>query len=196
MKWAYPAGSTPLDLAETSGLKLRGLKLQSELDIEEAINIAEAAFWLEGKVAKLPLDETFLSTLHREMFGRVWKWAGRYRMSNKNLGVEWTKIRESMTMHLGNVQAQLSASQDREAVTCFYHHGLVFVHPFPNGNGRWARMATEILCQELGLRQPSWTSIPAGASLPYRSQYIAALKSADGGNFLPLQSLMFESESK
>lgn len=196
MKWTYPSGSTPLDPAETLGLKLRELKLQSELDVEEAINIAEAAFWLEGNVSKLPLDEAFLLTLHREMFGRVWKWAGRYRASNKNLGVDWTKIRESVALHLGNVRAQLDASLDHASVTTFYHHGLVFIHPFPNGNGRWARMATEVLCKELGFVQPSWISIPVGGYVSYRSRYISALKSADDGNFLPLQSLMFEGESK
>lgn len=190
MKWTYPAGSTPLDPSETAGLKLKGLTLQGELNIEEAMNIAEAAFWLDGNVSKRPLDEAFLSTLHREMFGRVWRWAGSYRISNKNLGVDWLQIRESMTIHLGNVQQQLESSTLLEQVASFYHHGLVFIHPFPNGNGRWARMATEVLCEELGLNQPSWTRIKSDYA-QYRDHYITALKAADAGDHDPLQKLLF-----
>lgn len=192
MKWAYPAGSTPLDPDEIAGLKIKGLMYQSELDIEEAMNIAEAAFWLEGKVSKLPLEASFLSTLHREMFGRVWRWAGQYRLSDKNLGVHWINISQSLEMHLGNVHAQLIANRSKRDVATFYHHGLVYIHPFPNGNGRWARMATEVFCDEIGLIQPSWIKVRSDTHFQYREQYIAALKRADGGDFDNLKNLMFE----
>lgn len=191
MRWSHPTGSTPLDPAEIDGLRIKGLTLQHELDIEEFLNIAEASFWLEGKVSKQPLEESFLAALHHEMFGRVWRWAGEYRKTEKNLGVSWPKIRESMQTHLGNVKAQIEANLDAMEVATFYHHGLVFIHPFPNGNGRWARMATEVLAKQLQLPSPSWQLVRPETHFEYRTKYIASLKKADAGDYLDLRSLIF-----
>lgn len=191
MRWSYPSGSTPLDPAEIDGLRIKGLTQQHELDIKEFLNIAEASFWLDGKVSKQPLEESFLMALHHEMFGRVWKWAGEYRRSEKNLGVSWPKIRESMQTHLGNVRAQLDGGVEKADVATFYHHGLVFIHPFPNGNGRWARMATEVLVNQLELPTPSWNLVRSETHFEYRTEYIASLKKADAGDYSDLRNLIF-----
>jgi fido (protein-threonine AMPylation protein) len=69
-----------------------------------------------------------------------------------------------------------------------FHHRLVFIHPFPQGNGRHARLAADLLIVSLGNTRFSWGSAnlvePAGA----RASYIRALRSADGHEIEPLLS--------
>jgi Fic-DOC domain mobile mystery protein B len=196
VKWQAADGQTPLDPDEIQGLRLKHLMFHHELDTSEALNIFEAEFWLLKAIPKDPLQLKFLMRLHLEMFGQVWGWAGRFRTIDKNLGSSFPLIRIELTDLLANVSAQFDAYLPKEDVLTFYHHGLVKIHPFPNGNGRFARLATEVLCLQSGAPDPIWTLLEIDAIPEFRKQYIAALKLADLGDYRPLRQLLFPNNTE
>lgn len=191
MRWHFPEGQTPLDPQETAGLKVQGLNFQHELNALEAGNIAGAAIWAWGNLNPKPFDLEYLQRLHFKMFGEVWGWAGKLRNTNKNLGPDWTEVRVRLVDLLLNAKEQASSSMTREHVVAFYHHGLVAIHPFPNGNGRWARLAAELLCERLSIAPPTWIELTKDDVEPYRRKYLEALRLADAGDLSPLERLMF-----
>ena len=38
------------------------------------------------------LTEKFVKEIHKKMYGDVWKWAGKFRKSDKNIGISWPQI--------------------------------------------------------------------------------------------------------
>ena len=177
-----PEGSTALTPSEEEGLIPRHITLRSELNELEQVNILEAETWLQTrKRLSSALDPLFLKSLHRRMFGKIWKWAGHYRKSDRNIGVPWPMI----SSQLEHLCREATAWRDEQAFTSDelairFHHKLVWIHCYPNGNGRHARLAADLLIMELGGTRFSWGG---GASLEsssdVRKRYIDSLKEAD-----------------
>lgn len=183
------AGATPLDPDERDGLKHRHITTRGELDQLEQANIASGLAWLARRRKTDILTEAFMRELHRRLFGDVWRWAGTFRLTEKNIGIDPLDIPVQLRMLLGDARywAEHRSFAPLEAAARF-HHRLVQIHPFPNGNGRHARIAADVYLEEcFGHGPVDWT---AGYSLQSmnerRAQYIDALRAADAGDFGPL----------
>ena len=180
------ADGTPLTPQERDGLRLTYVTLRSELNEAEQLNIAEADVWAFARRRDV-LDERFLRALHRRMFSRVWSWAGRYRTSERNLGVESHRIGPEMRRIIDDAAywtEHLSYPADELAVR--FHHRLVFTHPFPNGNGRWSRLAADVLITRLGGARFTWGRGDLRPVTDVRRAYIDALRAADRHDVAPL----------
>lgn len=178
--------ATPLTPEERDGLIPSYVTLRRELNELEQRNIIDAEQWAFRRKRKI-LDEAFLCGLHRRMFGRVWKWAGEYRTSEKNLGIEWHRIQTELHQVLDDIRYWVEHKTfPPDEIAIRFHHGLVFVHPFPNGNGRWSRLAADLFIVSLGAERFSWGRINLQKAGDTRRAYIDALKAADGHDLDPL----------
>ncbi len=181
MNFEYPPGATPLDPDEAAGLIPGHITTQGELNAWEQTNILEAEQWAFRQKTPQLLTEGFVRDLHRKMFDSTWHWAGTFRSSNKNIGVDWTQLAMQLRNLLDNTQYQLDHevfSFDELAVR--FHHQLVFIHPFPNGNGRHARLMADLLAVQLGKERFSWGSkVSLTGQSEVRKRYIEALRAAD-----------------
>jgi Fic-DOC domain mobile mystery protein B len=183
-------GATALDPDEAQGLIPGHIHLQADLNIWEEANILEGQRWLlrQVKSGKRPmLQEDFVRELHRRMFDETWQWAGQFRRSDKNIGVEWPQIATRLRNLLDNTQFQIQASAfapDELAIR--FHHQLVWIHPFPNGNGRHARLLADALIMSLGQARFTWGQTPLDTAGNARASYLSALREADLGSFVNL----------
>jgi len=178
--------ATPLTPAEREGLIPSHITLRSELNELEQQNILEAATWVSLRRHD-PVGEPFGRNLHRRMFRDVWSWAGTYRTSDKNLGVKWPLIQPRIREALEQTRYWIDHKTflgDEIAVR--FHHALVSIHPFPNGNGRWSRLMADILVVKLAEKRFTWGGNVLGAADETRRAYIAALKAADNHDFAAL----------
>jgi len=179
-------GGTPLEPGEASGLLLSHITTRGELDRWEQDNIIEALLWLDKTKPKEVLNEQFIKELHRRMFGRVWRWAGSFRTSDKNLGIDWQQIPVSLRNPLEDTHVWIRLGKDpADAIAVRFHHRLVCVHPFANGNGRHARLMADVLLEKvLGRARFTWGSADQ-LSKPgdVRTRYIGALREADRGSY-------------
>lgn len=185
----YPEGATPLDKDESEGLIPAHITTRAELDRWEQENINEALAWAETHKPKDILNDTFMKQLHKRMFGHVWKWAGTFRRSDKNIGVVWYMISSELKNLCDDVRYWIEHQTFCEdEIAARFHHRLVLIHLFPNGNGRHARLMADILLEKV-LNRPifSWGSADLIKSGDDRKQYIKALKEADRGDY---ESLM------
>jgi Fic-DOC domain mobile mystery protein B len=185
VEFDYPQGATPLDMDETEGLVLTHITTRAELDRWEQDNINEALAWLEENKTMDVLNEGFLKLLHRKMFCNVWKWAGRFRQSEKNIGVPSYTISVELKKLCDDARYWIenkTFSEDEIAVR--FHHRLVSIHLFPNGNGRHARLAADILLiNVLGKPALTWGSANLAKSGDVRRRYIESLHAADRGDY-------------
>jgi Fic-DOC domain mobile mystery protein B len=189
-----PPGGTPLTDDERQGLRLP-VFTRDELNHAEAENITRAMSWLFFSRRRLQSElvtrEAWLRRLHRRMYDQVWAWAGQYRTTDRNLGVPYWQVRVDMRnveADVGEWLADSSATRyNNDECAIRFGYRLVVIHPFPNGNGRWSRLASDALIVALGGSRFTW----GGASLAdpgiLRRDYIAALQAADtAGDFEPL----------
>ena len=187
MKFEYAPGATPIDLDEAAGLIPVHLTLQRELNEYEEANILEATEWLFARRRGDPLDERFIHVVHDRMFNQTWKWAGTPRRSDKNLGVSWFEIPVRLRQMLGDVRAQIQhRAYSPSEIAARYHHRLVAIHVYPNGNGRHARLMADLLLTELAGQRFEWGRGSLVAASELRARYIAALRAADSGDCRPL----------
>ena len=185
-------GQTPLDPDEASQLVPSHLVTQAALNEWEQANILQAVQWLARARAGEVLTEGFCRELHRRMFGRTWKWAGTFRLSNKNIGCDWTEVPVRLRQLLDNARFWLDEKvYPVDVAAARFHHQLVLVHPFPNGNGRHARLMTDRWLRQCGTKPFSWGD---GADLvaqsTARDRYLAALRAADNGDCEPLLAFL------
>jgi Fic-DOC domain mobile mystery protein B len=159
------------------------------LNEAEQENILAGAAWARSRrrTAVEILTDKFALALHKRMFGKVWKWAGAYRLTERNLGVIPYKIRVDVAALFDDVRYWIDhATYGPDEIAVRLHHRLVAIHPFPNGNGRHSRIMADLLVERLGNRTFSW----GGGSLAdigaLRRKYIDALKEADNHNMHPL----------
>ncbi len=188
INFKYPDGATPVDPDELGGLLLTHITTREELNRWEQDNIVEALAWLDRTKPTNIVNEKFIKRMHRRMFGNVWRWAGQYRRTDKNIGVSWHQIPMSLGILCDDVTVWMTAKNESpEEMAVRLHHRLVWIHAFPNGNGRHARIMTDIFLENvLHDSRFSWGRKDLSSSGETRNRYIKALKDADGGNFIPL----------
>jgi Fic-DOC domain mobile mystery protein B len=172
-------GSTPLTDEELEQLIPSYITLRYELNEAEQSNILEAGEWAFSRKRDV-LSERFLDNLHKRMFERVWRWAGKHRQSNKNLGIDAYRIPTELRQLLEDCRYWIdNATYEPDEIAARFHHHLVWIHPYPNGNGRQARLATDLLLVGLGRKPFSWGRVNLVDASKTRTQYIAALRAAD-----------------
>jgi len=151
-----PDDATPLTPEEREGLIPSHVALRRELNELEQDNIIEANSWAFSR-KRTPTSETFGRSLHRRMFGKVWRWSGTYRTSDKNLGVERWQIQAKLAEAYDNARYWVEhGTFPPDEIAVRFHNALVFIHPFPNGNGRWSRMMADLLLVRMGSPRFSW----------------------------------------
>src|SRR3990167_5308426 len=147
INFEYLPGATPLDPDESAGLIPRYITTQSQLNEWEQRNILDAEKWIIGKRFSLNKIATrdFICSLHRRMFGETWKWAGEFRKSNRSIGIDWLMISVGLKNLCDDSIFQIEKNVfDVKEIAMRFHHRLVAIHPFSNGNGRHARLMTDI----------------------------------------------------
>lgn len=192
MTFEYPDGATPLDPDEIEGLKLRHITTRAELDRWEQENIQDALSWLERRRKANILSEEFICQLHEKMFGKVWKWAGEFRRTEKNIGVPWVKVAIELRMLLDDVKYWIENKiYPADEIAYRFHHKLVLIHLFPNGNGRHARMMADLLLEEmLEIDSFTWGSQNLTSAGETRKRYIDALRKADNQDYEQLAAFV------
>ncbi len=182
--------ATPLGEEERMAL-IPSLSTRAELNQFERLNINAARVWaMRRSVLRRTdlLSDTFARELHRRMFNQVWKWAGKYRTSEKNLGWEVPRLAEGVRNAFDDTRAWLEhATYPLPEAAVRLHHRLVLIHPWSNGNGRHSRLIADIIIASRGGAELTWGARQdLVASGEIRQRYINAVRQADQGHFAPL----------
>ncbi len=178
--------NTPLEADEREQLIPSYISLRRELNEAEQINITDAGKWLASRKRDV-LDEKFLRNLHKRMFGKVWRWAGDYRKTPRNIGVEAWRIPMNVAQAIDDAKYWVeNGTYSADEIAVRFSHRLVAIHPFPNGNGRFSRMVGDSLAQQLGQPRFSWGSANLVDPNETRKAYVAALRYADAHDFSEL----------
>ena len=188
----YLPGQTPIDEQEKEGLKILTISTTGELDEFEQKNIEQAVQWTIGRRIKADklVSEQFIRSLHMRMYGEVWKWAGQFRKTEKNIGVESWRIPTDLRQLLGDTIYWIENDTfPEDEIAIRFKHGIVSIHCFPNGNGRHSRLMADLIVEKIFNRKIfTWgqsNSILSKESNS-RSIYLKALKKADKGHFSDL----------
>lgn len=185
----YPDGATPLDTDEMEGLKYPHIETRVELDQLEQQNIQEGYNWLKRqRKFKDFISEAFVIELHKQLFGSVWSWAGSFRNSDKNIGIDHLYIGVELRNLLEDARYWLEhGTYNNEEFAARFHHRLVKIHPFPNGNGRHARIMTDVILEKvLGISPVNWGASGLDKDGEHRQRYIQALRAADNNDYQSL----------
>lgn len=189
MEFQYAPGATPLDPDEAAGLVPSHITTQADLNAWEQANILQAVRWVARQKKRDLLTEGFVRDLHRRMFDQTWKWAGTFRQSNKNIGVDWTQVAVKLRNLLDNTRFQIDHKVfEPDELVVRFHHQLVWVHAFPNGNGRHARLMADVLAQQLGRPRMTWggADVELVSMGTVRDRYLKTLREADQGQWSAL----------
>lgn len=192
LNFEYSFGHTPLDEDELEDLLIPGISTHIELNEFEQLNIESAIQWSlsQNLKAEVILTEAFVLSLHKRMYGKVWKWAGAYRKTNKNIGVDKWQIPSELKMLLDDVLFwNRHQTYSPDEITIRFKHRLVSIHCFSNGNGRHSRLLADIVISKV-FTMPifSWGGKLNTSSKVQRQTYLQALKSADRGSLQELIS--------
>ena len=171
-------GNTPIEDDEAEWLRLSWVRTRGDLNEAEAANIAAARRAIRPPSVDDVFDDLWLRRLHQRIFGDVWSWAGTYRLSERNIGIDWTEIPPAVRALVQDCRTWVSFDRTELPVARF-HHRLVAIHPFPNGNGRHARAAADYLAQALDLPAPTWGANSFHNTKDLRAAYQGALRTAD-----------------
>ncbi|MBY0510176.1 MAG: mobile mystery protein B [Rhodospirillaceae bacterium] len=181
-----PDGATLLTPDEQLGLRPSYITTRGELNHAEQENILSAEQWAFARRRDV-LTEPGLKTLHKRMFGSVWRWAGTFRTTPRNIGVEAYRIAPDLRCLLDDVRFwREHETYQPDELAVRFHHRLVAIHPFPNGNGRCGRLAADMLILQLQHPRFTWGGATLTDPSDMRRQYIAALRAADGYDLGPL----------
>ena len=187
LEFDYKDGQTPLDDDEKEGLKIKSITTQGELDEFEQLNIEKAVEWtIHTKLRpEKILTEKFIKDLHKRMYNDVWKWAGEFRKTEKNIGIPWTKIGIELKILLDDSKYWIdNKTFPPEEIAIRFKHRIVSIHCFPNGNGRHSRMMADIIMESIfGEEIFSWHQSNMVKANETRKKYISYLKEADNGNY-------------
>ena len=186
----YDAGQTPLDEGEKEGLKIKSITTQGELDELEQLNIEKAVEWTihtKLKPSRI-LTEKFIKDLHRRMYSDVWKWAGQFRQTEKNIGIKWSQIGVELRQLLDDTLFWVEHEiYSPEEIAIRFKHRLVSIHCFPNGNGRHSRLMADILMESVFDQEVfTWHQSNMVHADETRAAYIQALQKADNREIQPL----------
>jgi Fic-DOC domain mobile mystery protein B len=184
-----PNGNTPLTPEELDDL-IPNLATKEELNEWERANILEARQWalLDRNVKTLdPVTDDYIRKLHLRMFDQTWKWAGTYRNTEKNIGVPVSQVRERLGTLIGDVRYWIeNSTHSPDEIAVRFHHGLVFIHLFPNGNGRHARLIADVLAVRLERPEFTWRQRDLMKPGEAREKYLQAVRAADRNDIKPL----------
>jgi Fic-DOC domain mobile mystery protein B len=183
-------GQTELAEEEREGLIPAYITTNAELNLFEQTNINEALLWSVGikSDATKIISESFITKLHKRMYGDTWKWAGKFRRTDKNIGVKWTTIPLELKVLIDDahywVQNEVYTPTE---IAIRIKHRIVSIHCFPNGNGRHSRLLADIIVQK-GYELPrfTWGASTYSNQEKLRYAYIKALRAADQGDIKPL----------
>lgn len=190
VRFDAPAGATPIE--DASGLLVEGVFTYSALNAVESENILKAAnAHLSRRKRRGPawLTEEYVRRVHRDMFGEVWDWAGRYRDGALNIGAPASRIREEVAKLCHDVAFWDEQKDNPMPIlerAARLHHRFAWIHPFQNGNGRHARLMADIYLYINGHKLPLWPIAAMGGAGDVRRDYLNALKKSDAGDFAPL----------
>lgn len=186
----YEDGQTPLSEEEKDGLIIKSITSHGELNEHEQLNIENAIHWILNSKPKKNkiLTEVFIKAVHKRMFGNVWSWAGEFRKTEKNIGVNWIKIGIDLKILLDDTNFWIENKVcPPEEIAIRFKHRLVNIHCFANGNGRHSRIMADILIESFfGEKIFTWNQSNMVKPDKIREEYIRALKEADKGDIIPL----------
>ena len=189
---AHADGATPLTDDEMEGLLVPSIGTRSELNAAEQQNVTLGSLWLSGRRNRTRFDEALVWDLHARMFRLVWRWAGKPRQTGKNLGVPIERIRPDVRDLIQDVMAQRAIPDvDKRMLCATFHQRLVRIHAFPNGNGRHARLMTDLLAEQLHIAVPTWGGEDLTRASETRRRYIDSLRRADMGDLSQLVEFMW-----
>lgn len=175
--------NTPLEAEEREQLIPSYITTRAELNEAELANIADAVRWLGSRKRDI-LDRDFLNTLHKRIFGDVWKWAGRYRTTPRNIGIDAYRIAVELHQVIDDAKYWVEHSTfPPDEIAVRFSHRVVAIHPYPHGNGRFSRLIADLLAIQLGQPRFTWGRVNLVDPSETRKEYIAALKSADAGDY-------------
>lgn len=183
----YIDGQTPLDEEEKEGLLIPAIATRGELDEYEQQNIEQSIQWSMGKLFKpeVIFTEAFIRNLHKRMYGNVWAWAGDFRKTNKNLGVDKWQIPTELNNLLDDARYWYeNQTYPPNEIAIRFKHRMVSIHCFPNGNGRHSRLMADLIIEKI-YRQPvfSWGAAKLSCEGDSRTAYLKAIKTADAGDY-------------
>lgn len=185
LNFTNESGQTPLNPDECEGLLIHSISTQSELDEFEQNNIEQAMIWTSGKrfTQERLLSESFIKLLHQRMFGDIWNWAGKFRSTEKNIGIKSWQISTSVHTLLEDVQFWIeNKTYSPDEIAIRFKHRLVSIHCFSNGNGRHSRLMADLIAENIFKLPPfSWgqAQLFSSKNPDIRREYLAALKKAD-----------------
>jgi len=186
----YILGQTPIDEEEKEGLRIETISTKGELDEFEQLNIEEALQWIFGKKfkPKQVFTEKFICNLHKRMYGNVWDWAGEFRKTNKNIGVDKHLIPMQLKMLCDDALFWVeNGTYPPEEIAIRFKHRIVSIHCFSNGNGRHSRLMADIIIEKLFAEEPfSWGAANLSKANDTRKSYLKAVKAADLNDYQPL----------
>jgi Fic-DOC domain mobile mystery protein B len=179
--------ATPLTPEEIRDLIPTHIAYRRELNAAEQQNILRAQQWAMDRRRRDLLSEKFVNDLHRRMLDDVWRWAGKFRTTERNIGIDYRLIATELRRLLDDAKAWIAYdSYPRDEIGARFHHRLTQVHPFPNGNGRHARLMADLLIIQLGGERFSWGRESLREPGQARARYIEALRAADAHDIGPL----------
>jgi len=184
-------GQDQTPIQELSSLIPR-IRTQRELDIHEFQNYTKAVKkyrLLDLNQKNAPFTYQWLREVHKDMLGEVWGWAGEPRGSDSNIGVRKEKIGSEIHKLLHEMNQWEKQKKSVTEIAAELHHRLVWIHPFENGNGRWARLVTNIYLRKNRNHPIIWPTDPDFVTQEFRPSYIKAMKAADGGDLKPLRAI-------
>lgn len=178
--------NTPLNAEEREQLIPSYITLRHELNEAEQVNIGEGLRWAMSRRRDV-LDHEFLNELHRRMFGEVWRWAGQYRTTARNIGVDAYRIATDVRQTVDHVRYWVEhGTYPPDEIAVRFSHRLVAIHPFPNGNGRFSRLVGDLHARQLERPPFSWGRVNLVDAGETRARYVAALRAADNHEIEPL----------
>ena len=182
-------GNTQLSPEEQDDL-IPDLATKEELNEWERQNILEAYGWAfdpRNLHRQDSFSESYVRELHYRMFDQTWKWAGRYRATEKNIGIPHYQIREALAGMLADVRYWIEHQTfEPDELAVRFHHRLVWIHPFANGNGRHARLIADVFLRRHGRQVFTWGGADIVRAGDFRRRYIDALRAADKNDMQPL----------
>ncbi len=190
LDFKYIDGQTPLSEEEKEELLIKSITTRGELDELEQLNIEKAIEWiLNKKISKDKiLTEEFIKSVHKKMLGDVWEWAGKFRKSEKNIGVDWIRIGVELRMLLDDTNYWIeNNTYPPDEIAIRFKHRLVNIHCFPNGNGRHSRVMADIIIEFVfGKDVFTWNNSNLVKPDNARKEYIDSIRKADNGTINPL----------
>jgi Fic-DOC domain mobile mystery protein B len=187
MNFDYAPGATPLDPDEAAGLIPTHIGTQAQLNEWEMANIVDGEAWAFARKHPGLLDADFVRRLHKRMFSQTWRWAGAFRLTEKNIGIDPVQIQPALRNLCEDVKTQLEfKSYPLDEIAARFSHRMVAIHPFANGNGRLSRTIADLLLVQHGAPRFTWGAGNLVASGYARQRYLEALRAADAKDYGPL----------